>query len=67
VADLFGGSGSTLIACQRRQRQARLIEIDPIVDVTVQRWQLYTGNRAFLERNGRSFDEAKADRERVAN
>src|SRR5712691_3626542 len=29
VADLFGGSGSTLIGCERRRRQARLIEIDP--------------------------------------
>ena len=63
VTDLFGGSGSTLIACERRQRQARLIEIDPIyVDVTVQRWQLYTGKSALRERDGRSFAEAQADR-----
>jgi DNA modification methylase len=44
VTDLFGGSGSTLIACERCNRHARVIEIDPAyTDVIVQRWQQYTG------------------------
>jgi DNA modification methylase len=39
VVDLFGGSGSTLIGCERRGRQARLMEIDPkYADCIVRRW-----------------------------
>ena len=47
VLDPFAGSGTTLIACQRRKRRARLIEIDPrYVEVICQRWQQYTGKAA---------------------
>jgi DNA modification methylase len=47
VADLFGGSGSTLIACEKSGRQAQLMELDPIYcDVIVKRWENYTGNKA---------------------
>jgi len=51
VADLFGGSGSTLIGCERRSRKARLMEIDPkYVDCIVRRWQQYTGkNDRFVD------------------
>jgi DNA modification methylase len=53
VADLFGGAGSTLIACERRARKARLVEIDPkYTDVIVQRWQEYTGKLAVLDGDG---------------
>jgi hypothetical protein len=53
IADLFGGSGSTLIACKRRGRKARLMEIDPIyADCIVQRCQEYTGKQAVLEDRG---------------
>ena len=56
VLDPFGGSGSTLIACQKTGRQARLIELDPkYVDVIIQRWQDWTGATAVLEGDGRSF------------
>jgi DNA modification methylase len=56
VVDLFGGSGSTLIACQRRGRKARLLEIDPrYVDAVVIRWQEHTGKEAMLESDGRTF------------
>jgi len=63
VVDLFGGSGSTLIACERRNRKARLMEVDPkYADCIVRRWQEYTGKLATLDGDGRSFDEAFQDR-----
>ena len=47
VLDLFGGSGSTLIAAEKAGRQARLVELDPEYgDVIVQRWQQSTGGEA---------------------
>jgi DNA modification methylase len=47
VLDSFGGSGTTLIACERTNRKARLIEIDPMYcDQTVRRWQKLTGRIA---------------------
>jgi ParB-like chromosome segregation protein Spo0J len=50
VLDLFGGSGSTLIACEKTGRKARLMELDPrYCDVIVQRWQAFTGKLATLE------------------
>ncbi len=53
VVDLFGGSGSTLIACERTARTARLLELDPrFVDVIVQRWQVFTGKQATLAEAG---------------
>jgi DNA modification methylase len=48
VLDLFGGSGSTLISCDRRERSGRLMEIDPTyVDVIVRRWQDYTAKSRY--------------------
>ncbi len=50
VLDPFGGSGSTLIACEKAGRQARLMELDPrYVDVIVRRWVEYSGEEAVLE------------------
>lgn len=47
VLDLFGGSGSTLIAAEQTGRKARLMEIDPLYcDVIVQRWEAFTGRKA---------------------
>jgi DNA modification methylase len=67
VADLFGGSGSTLIGCERRGRKARLMEIDPkYADCIVRRWQEYTGKKAVLEGDGRSFEVVSRDRLRAA-
>ena len=58
VVDLFGGSGSTLIGCERTGRKARLAEIDPrYADVIVRRWQDYTGKKATLDDDGRLFQE----------
>jgi DNA modification methylase len=50
VVDLFGGSGTTLIGCERRGRRGRLMELNPrYADLIVQRWQEYTGKKATLE------------------
>ena len=63
VLDLFGGSGSTLIAAEQNQRVARLMELEPkYVDVIVRRWQDFTGKRATLEGDGRTFDALAAER-----
>jgi DNA modification methylase len=63
IADFFGGSGSTLIACERCERNARLMEIDPrYVDVIVRRWQEYTGKSARLDEDGKTFEEMTAER-----
>lgn len=52
VLDLFGGSGSTVIACEQDHRRAFLIELDPAYcDVTVKRWEDFTGKKATLEAN----------------
>ena len=49
VLDCFGGSGTTLIACEKLERQARLIELDPkYCDVIVKRWEEFTGKKAEL-------------------
>jgi DNA modification methylase len=49
VLDLFGGSGSTLIACEKVARLARVMELDPkYCDVIVQRWEEFTGKKAVL-------------------
>ncbi len=62
ILDPFGGSGTTMIACEKSGRQARLIELEPqYCDVAVTRWQEYSGGSAVLEGEGRAFaDVAKA-------
>jgi len=60
VADLFGGSGSAMIACERRGRKARLMEIDPrYADCIVQRYQEYTGKLATLDGDGRTYEQRR--------
>jgi len=49
VLDLFGGSGSTLIACEKRNKQAYIMELDPhYCDVIIKRWEDFTGKKAVL-------------------
>lgn len=56
VFDGFGGSGSTLIACEKTGRQCRMMELDPkYCDVIIQRWQEYTGKNAINSVCGREF------------
>ena len=49
VLDLFGGSGSTLIACEQLERNCFMMELDPhYVDVIIARWENFTGQKAVL-------------------
>jgi len=56
VLDLFGGSGTTLIAAEKNNRKAMLMELDPsYCDVIVRRWQDFTGKTATNEATGEAF------------
>jgi DNA modification methylase len=58
VLDLFGGSGSTLIGCEKTNRKARLMELSPnYCDVIVKRWQDFTGKKATHADTGKTFAE----------
>jgi len=51
IYEPFAGSGSTIIACEMAGRSCCAIELDPLyVDVTVRRWEEFTGEKATLER-----------------
>lgn len=63
VLDSFGGSGTTLIACEKNGRIGRLMELDPrYCDVIVRRWQDFTSQKATLDGDGRTFDEIAGER-----
>lgn len=58
VFEPFGGSGSTLIACEKHGRMARLMELDPkYCDVIIKRWQDFTGEDAIHEESGKPYQE----------
>jgi DNA modification methylase len=58
VLDLFGGSGSTLLACEKVGRRGLLLEIEPrFVDLTIRRWQDFTGKDAIHIGSGKTFDD----------
>ena len=64
VIDCFGGSGSTLIACEKLARESRLMELDEkYVDAIVLRWQDFTGKEATHEETGKTYNEMKAERD----
>ena len=49
VLDLFGGSGTTIMACEQNGRKAYMMELDPhYVDVIIARWEEFTGQKAEL-------------------
>ncbi len=61
VLDPFAGSGTTLIAAEQNGRYARLMELNPCyVDVIIQRWQMLTGQQAYLEETKQAYDELLA-------
>ena len=63
VMDLFGGSGTTMIAAEKNGRMARLMELDPkYCDVIIKRWQYFTGQQATLEATGQTFADLEAER-----
>lgn len=63
VLDSFGGSGTTLICCEKHHRHARIMELDEkYCDVIVKRWQDFAGASAYLEASGETFEEARSER-----
>lgn len=57
VSDLFGGSGSTMIACEKTNRHSRMMELDPkYCDVIIKRWQDFTGKEAVHAETGETFN-----------
>ena len=63
VLDVFAGSGTTLIAAASCGRRARVLEYDPLYcDTIVRRWESYTGKRAVLSADGRSFEAVTTER-----
>jgi DNA modification methylase len=63
VLDPFGGSGTTLIACEKAGRQARVIELEPkYCDVIIRRWEEFTGRQATLDGDGRTFTDVAGER-----
>lgn len=67
IVDLFGGSGSTLIACEKTGRVNRSMELDPkYCDVIVKRWQDFTGKQATLEATGQTYSEL-TDKSEIQN
>jgi DNA modification methylase len=62
ILDLFGGSGSTLIACEKINRHARLMELDPkYCDVIIKRWEEFTGKKAIHADTGLEFSNLPSE------
>ena len=58
VIDSFGGTGTTLIACEKTARDCRMMELDPkYCDVIIKRWQDFTGQDAIYEPTGQTYQE----------
>jgi len=61
VYDPFGGSGTTMISCEKSARHCRMMELDPkYCDVIIKRWQAFTGKQA-VHIDGQLFDEVADD------
>ena len=60
ILDLFGGSGSTLIACEAKKKNCYMMELSQdYCDVIIKRWQDYTGEQATHEATGKTFDDVE--------
>ena len=67
VLDPFGGSGTTVIACEAKGRRARLIELEPrYCDVIVKRWQDFAGRAAIHRSSSKTFAELAEQRQPAA-
>jgi DNA modification methylase len=63
VIDCFGGTGTTLIACEKTARDCRMMELDPkYCDVIILRWQEFTGHKATHEQSEQTFAEMQESR-----
>jgi DNA modification methylase len=61
ILDLFGGSGTTLIACEETDRKCCMMELDPkYVDTIIRRWQKYSNQKAILESTKQKFSEVES-------
>jgi DNA modification methylase len=66
VYEPFSGSGTTIIACEKESRIALALELEPAyIDVAALRWQNFTGKKAVLEGDGRTFEEITVQRARA--
>lgn len=67
ILDMFGGSGSTLLAAEKTARKCYMIELDGrYVDVIIKRWQEYTGKQAVLESTGETYEQLNQQRQVTA-
>lgn len=67
VIDCFGGTGTTMIACEMTGRDGRLMELDPAyVDVAIKRWQDFTGEHATHAETGQTFADMAEGRVKAA-
>ena len=67
VYDAFGGSGSTLISCEKNHRNCHMMELDPkYCDVIIKRWQDFTGQEATLEGTDQTYAQLEAERCKAA-
>jgi len=67
ILDLFAGSGTIAIVCEKTDRRAFLMDQDATYcDVIIKRWQDFTGQQATLEGDGRTFEELEAERCKAA-
>lgn len=67
ILDLFGGSGSTLLACEKTNRICLMMELElKYCDVIINRWQDYTGEKATLEATGQTYEQLEAERCKAA-
>jgi DNA modification methylase len=63
ILDTFAGSGTTLLAAERLGRKAVCVEIEPrFVDLTIRRWQEFTGQDAVHVVSGRTFNALASER-----
>ena len=67
VYEPFSGSGTTIIACEKEDRVCLALELNPAyVDIAVTRWQNFTGKRAVLEADSRTFEAIAQERKELA-